>query len=222
MGAKKRSTRCIAGWRLVFLAVVTSGLVSWPIAHAYCIRNRGPQPITVMAEPINASSFCGVIESGEDKCCDWQNSSCVATVGTRDMVQTFRVYSGKKCFVKRDDHSQLDVAISMLAHAVQGVREESTTPPLRSQKQRHAYHRYRRALAALDHAIRTAPSKIKSAFLGVAWTYHDGDVEIWTDQVSVDHDVGHNYLQRYYVASPPLHFRACFPHDSRPCLEGGS
>lgn len=221
MRATKRSARCIAGWRLVFLAVVTSGLVGAPIARAYCIRNRGPKPITVMAEPIHDSSFCGVIEPGDNKCCDWQNPSCVATVDIRDKVQTFRVYSGEKCSVKREDQSRLHGQISTLTQAVQAVLEASTTQSLPSQKQRPTYHRYRRALAALDHATRATPSKIQSAFLGVVWTYNDGDVDIWTDQVSVDHDVGHNYLQRYYVASPPLRFRACFSHDNRPCLEGG-
>lgn len=83
---------------LILLGLFPVGFVLSPLkpAEAYCIYNDSDQDITALQLPIDADSFKQVIGPKQNKCCNWQDTSCTdPTKGQGQFDKTsFVLYRG--------------------------------------------------------------------------------------------------------------------------------
>ncbi|MEH1838558.1 MAG: hypothetical protein V7L20_07270 [Nostoc sp.] len=65
---------------LILLGLFPVGFVLSPLkpAAAYCIYNDSDHDITALQWPIDADSFKQVVGPKQNKCCNWQDTSCTA------------------------------------------------------------------------------------------------------------------------------------------------
>ena len=80
---------------LILLGLFPVGFVLSPLkpAAAYCIYNDSDHDITALQLPIDADSFKQVVGPKDNKCCNWEDTSCTADPHGRFDKTYFALYN---------------------------------------------------------------------------------------------------------------------------------
>lgn len=118
---------------LILLGLFPVSFVLSPLkpAAAYCIYNDSDQDITALQLPIDADSFKQVIGPKQNKCCNWQDTSCTAEPHGQFDKTSFALYRGSTDVnaitaseVLQNIVGILGPAVPVIGPAVQGVTDQ--------------------------------------------------------------------------------------------------
>lgn len=137
---------------------------------AYCVYNKSNTTITVLQLPLSERSFKSVIPPNGNKCCNWSDTTCVASEGRYEKTP-FLIYKGN---VNKDNlrivinntvtaRYYLKQINSDLEPLIKNILLTSGIPPITSDIAEKIY-------SSLDKFVS------KNLALGVVQTYNGGDI----------------------------------------------
>lgn len=155
---------------ITFISIIVYETLMSKTVSAYCVYNKSNTTITVFQLPLSERSFKSVIPPNENRCCNWKDTTCVASEG-RYAKTPFLIYQGN---VNKDNlrivindavtaGSYLKKINSDLEPLIQNILSTSGIPPITSDIAEKIY-------SSLDKFVS------KNQALGVVQTYNGGDI----------------------------------------------